>query len=126
LAVAAGITVLKLLSRSEPYLELENKGAQLHCGMEAILSKYQLRATVNRVGSMFTVFFGVDAVHNAEEARRCDRERFARFFHGMLARGVYLPPSPFEATFVSLAHQRRDLKKTLEAFGDWAKEESRG
>ncbi|MCZ6622120.1 MAG: glutamate-1-semialdehyde 2,1-aminomutase [Deltaproteobacteria bacterium] len=126
LAVAAGITTLKLLSRREPYLELDEKGSQLQCGMEDTLSKHHFRATVNRVGSMFTVFFGVDGVRNAEEARCCDRECFARFFHGMLDRGVYLPPSPFEAAFVSLAHQRRDLKKTLEAFENWAKEESRG
>ncbi len=126
LAVAAGITALKLLSHREPYLELDDKGAQLHCGMEDTLSRYQLRAAVNRVGSMFTIFFGVDGVRNADEARRGDRGRFVRFFHGMLDRGIYFPPSPFETAFVSLAHQRSDLKKTLEVFEDWAKKESRG
>ncbi len=59
-------------------------------------------------------------------ARQCDRDRFARFFRGMLDRGVYFPPSPFEAAFVSLAHGRGHLKKTLEAFEDWAKEETGG
>ncbi len=126
LAVAAGITALKLLSRREPYLGLDDKGAQLQFGMEDTLNRYQLRATVNRVGSMFTIFFGVDGVCNADEARRCDRGRFARFFHGMLDRGIYFPPSPFETAFVSLAHQRSDLRKTLGVFEDWAKKESKG
>ncbi len=126
LAVAAGITALKLLSRRESYIELDDKGTQLQFGIEDTLNRYQLRATINRVGSMFTIFFGVDGVRNADEARRCDRRRFARFFHGMLNRGIYFPPSPFEAAFVSLAHQRSDLKKTLEVFEDWAKKESKG
>jgi len=126
LAVAAGITALKLLSRRESYIELDDKGTQLQFGIEDTLNRYQLRATINRVGSMFTIFFGVDGVRNADEARRCDRRRFARFFHGMLNRGIYFPPSPFEAAFVSLAHQRSDLKKTLEVFEGWAKKESKG
>ncbi|MFQ5541673.1 MAG: glutamate-1-semialdehyde 2,1-aminomutase, partial [Candidatus Binatia bacterium] len=126
LAVTAGITALSVLSRRALYLELEDKGGRLHRGMEACLRKYQLHGTLNRVGSMLTLFFGVDRVHNAEEARQCDRDRFARFFRGMLERGVYFPPSPFEAAFVSLAHGRSDLKKTLEAFEDWAKGETGG
>jgi glutamate-1-semialdehyde 2,1-aminomutase len=126
LAVTAGITALRVLSRRELYLELEDKGGRLHRGMEACLRKYKLHGTLNRVGSMLTLFFGVDSVHNAEEARQCDRDRFARFFRGMLGRGFYFPPSPFEAAFVSLAHGRSDLKKTIEAFEDWAKEETGG
>jgi len=81
---------------------------------------------VNRVGSMLTLFFGVDRVRNAAEARDCDRARFVRFFHGMLKRGVYFPPSPFEAAFVSLAHTDGNLNKTLEAFEDWARGEAKG
>ncbi|MFQ5850641.1 MAG: glutamate-1-semialdehyde 2,1-aminomutase [Candidatus Binatia bacterium] len=126
LAVTAGITTLKILGQRQPYSELEAKGGQLQRGVEAILGQYRLRGTVNRVGSMFTVFFGVERVADAGEARSCDRERFARFFHGMLKRGVYLPPSPFEAAFVSLAHEREDVEKTLQAFDDWAKDETGG
>ncbi|MEE9550229.1 MAG: glutamate-1-semialdehyde 2,1-aminomutase [Candidatus Binatia bacterium] len=126
LAVTAGITALKVLSRRASYLKLEDKGGQLQRGMEASLRKYRLRGVVNRVGSMLTLFFGVERVRNAEEARQCDRDRFARFFRGMLDRGVYFPPSPFEAAFVSLAHGRSHLEKTLEAFEDWAKEETGG
>jgi glutamate-1-semialdehyde 2,1-aminomutase len=126
LAVTAGITALKVLSRRASYLKLEDKGGQLQRGIEASLRKYRLRGVVNRVGSMLTLFFGVERVRNAEEARQCDRDRFARFFRGMLDRGVYFPPSPFEAAFVSLAHGRSHLEKTLEAFEDWAKEETGG
>ncbi len=73
---------------------------------------------------MMTLFFGVDQVRNADDARKCDRKKFARFFHGMLSRGVYLPPAPFEAMFVSLAHSRADLDTTIRAFNDWAAKKS--
>ena len=62
----------------------------------------------------------VDQVTQPDHARQCDRERFARFFHGMLQRGIYLPPAPFEAMFVSLAHSTADLNKTIAAFDEWA------
>jgi glutamate-1-semialdehyde 2,1-aminomutase len=58
-----------------------------------------------------------------DEARQCDRRQFARFFHGMLKHGIYLPPAPFEAMFVSLAHSQSDLTRTIAAFGDWARRE---
>ena len=74
---------------------------------------------------MMTLFFGVDQVRNAEDARRCDRRKFARFFHGMLSRRIYLPPAPFEAMFVSLAHSRADLDATIRAFNDWAATEGK-
>jgi glutamate-1-semialdehyde 2,1-aminomutase len=64
---------------------------------------------------MFTLFFTDQPVHNYSDAKRADSARFARFFHGMLRCGVYLPPSQFEAAFVSLAHQSSDIEKTLAA-----------
>jgi glutamate-1-semialdehyde 2,1-aminomutase len=67
-----------------------------------------------------TLFFGVERVSNADEARQCDREKFARFFHGMLERGVYLPPAPFEAMMISLSHSGADLRKTITAFDSWS------
>lgn len=125
LAVAAGLSTLKQLARRRVYRELEKKGQTLQRGFEKILSEHKISGVVNRVGSMLTLFFGVGQVRDAAGARRCDKERFARFFHGMLKRGVYFPPSPFEAAFISLAHREEDLKKTVEAFGEWAGEESR-
>lgn len=121
LAVAAGIATLKLLSRRGIYRKLEAKGLKLEDGFKSVLKNYQLRATTNRVGSMMTLFFGVDRVTDPDEARACDRKRFRSFFHGMLKRGIYLPPAPFEAMFVSLAHSSADLAKTIGAFDQWAK-----
>ena len=123
LAVSAGVATLKLLSRPGVYAELEKKGRQLEDGFRAILAKYGIIATLNRFGSMMTLFFGVERVHDSDEARRCDRRQFARFFHGMLRRGIYLPPAPFEAMFISLAHSRADLDATIRAFDDWARTE---
>ena len=73
---------------------------------------------------MMTIFFGIDRVRNAAEARQCDRELFTRFFHGMLRQGIYMPPSPFEAAFLSLAHTSGDLGKTIAAFSEWLAAES--
>ncbi len=126
LAVTAGLVTLRELSRPGVYQELEAKGKKLQEGFETVLRKHQIQAVVNRVGSMWTLFFGVEQVRDATEARRCDGNRFARFFQGMLERGFYFPPSPFEAAFVSLAHDQSDLEKTVQAFEDWAREETKG
>jgi glutamate-1-semialdehyde 2,1-aminomutase len=119
LAVAAGLTTLELLSRPGIYKALDARGKTLQEGFEEVLGKYHMRATINRIGSMMTLFFGVEKVRNAAEARECDREVFARFFHGMLKRGIYMPPAPFEAVFLSLAHTGADLAKTIAAFDQW-------
>jgi len=126
LAVAAGLATLKQLAKGRAYSELEQKGKRLQEGLETVLRKHGIHAVINRVGSMMTLFFGTERVGNADDARRCDRERFVRFFHGMLNSGIYWPPSPFEAAFVSLAHSKNDLDKTLNAFEDWARKESKG
>lgn len=120
IAVAAGLTTLSLLSRRGTYDALEKRGQDLQSGFERVLKKNNIHGTVNRIGSMMTVFFGVEKVRNAMEARKCDRQFFARFFHGMLKRGIYMPPSPFETAFVSLAHTPKDVNKALDAFDDWA------
>jgi glutamate-1-semialdehyde 2,1-aminomutase len=126
LAVAAGLATLKVLSQRGLYTSLERKGRRLQEGIESILDRFHFPGLVNRVGSMLSLFFGRERVSDAEEARGCDRERFVRFFHGMLGRGIYFPPSPFEAAFVCVAHTDRDLAKTLQAFEDWAREDSVG
>lgn len=126
LAVSAGITTLNLLRRRGVYDQLNTKGAYLEQGFLDVLHRFGLRATINRFGSMMTLFFGVDRVTKADDARRADAKRFGNFFHAMLAQGIYLPPSPFEAMFVSLAHSTADLKKTIAAFSRWAEAQSRG
>ncbi|MDQ3041985.1 MAG: aspartate aminotransferase family protein, partial [Acidobacteriota bacterium] len=73
--------------------------------------------TLNRVGSMFTLFFTDRTVIDFDTAKTSDTEKFARYFNRMLESGVYLPPSQFEACFVSIAHKQNDLDKTIEASG---------
>jgi len=121
LAVTAGLATLQQLSRHGTYQTLEKKGKYLAESFARVLAKYKTKATVNRAGSMMTLFFGVARVSNADEARQCDREKFARFFHGMLERGVYLPPAPFEAMMISLSHSNADLHKTVAAFESWCR-----
>ncbi|HET9880957.1 MAG TPA: glutamate-1-semialdehyde 2,1-aminomutase [Candidatus Binatia bacterium] len=121
LAVTAGLATLQQLSRHGTYQTLEKKGKYLAQSFAKVLAKYKTKATVNRAGSMMTLFFGVARVSNADEARQCDREKFARFFHGMLERGVYLPPAPYEAMMISLSHSNADLRKTVAAFESWCR-----
>lgn len=126
LAVSAGLATLKELGRRGVYEILEERGRLLQEGFDSVLKNRGIKGVVNRVGSMMTLFFGAARVHNAADARRSDRGRFARFFHGMLKRGIYLPPSPFETMFVSLAHTERMLTKTVKAFHEWAGEDADG
>jgi glutamate-1-semialdehyde 2,1-aminomutase len=126
LAVAAGLATLKELARRGAYNELEEKGQRLADGLSSALTVHRIPGFVNRQGSMLTIFFGVERVDNAGDARRADQERFARFFHGMLERGVYWPPSQFEAAFVSLAHDLAAIDKAVQAFADWARGEAKG
>ena len=121
--VAAGLATLRALEEKGVYRELEEKGRKLEEGFKGVLSS-GVEGAVNRVGSMLTLFFGPDRIAAPEDARGCDRDRFSRFFHGMLARGIYLPPSQFEAQFVSLAHGDDDIAATVAAFADWAAEDS--
>ena len=122
IAVSAGLVTLELLSRSGTYEALEEKGRRLESEFRAILEQHRIKSALNRCGSLLTVFFGIDRVENAYDARKCDRKEFARFFHGLLSRGIYLPPSPFEAMFISLAHSNADLNATIRAFAQWAKQ----
>ncbi|HXT55427.1 MAG TPA: glutamate-1-semialdehyde 2,1-aminomutase [Candidatus Eisenbacteria bacterium] len=121
LAVAAGLATIKLLSRPAIYEKLEAQGAYLEEGMREILAHSRLEATINRVGSMMTIFFGIQRVSHPDEARNCDRNKFVKFFHAMLDRRIYLPPAPFEAMFISLAHSKNDLVKFLKAFDHWTR-----
>jgi glutamate-1-semialdehyde 2,1-aminomutase len=125
-AVATGLSTLKLLDSDESYTNLEINGQYLENAMIQVLQQYGLRGTVNRVGSMFALYFGVEHVTNAADARGSDQQQFARFFHHMLAGGVYFPPSPFETAFISLAHSRANLEQTVHCFKEWARSEHGG
>jgi glutamate-1-semialdehyde 2,1-aminomutase len=114
-AVRAGLKTLEILARPGTYAHLEGISARLGDGMADALGRSDLKGCINRVGSLVTPFLGVEAVLEAAEARRADTAMFARFFHAMLERGIYLPPSQFEAMFISLAHREADIDRTVAA-----------
>ncbi|WP_457637023.1 glutamate-1-semialdehyde 2,1-aminomutase [Oceanithermus sp.] len=114
LAMAAGLATLRVL-QTEPdiYDRLENYGAKLQAWLEETLGRAGVEHTINRVGSMLTVFFTSGPVRTFADASKTNTETFKRFFHGLLENGVYWPPSAFESAFISAAHGEEDLEKTL-------------
>jgi glutamate-1-semialdehyde 2,1-aminomutase len=117
LAMAAGLATLRILrdGSASAYPRLEVLSAHLEEGLSRAARNAGIPHVVQRVGSMLTLFFNADAVHNYEDARRSDTTRFARFFWEMLARGVYLPCSQYEAMFVSTAHTEVHIGQTIAA-----------
>ncbi len=115
LAMAAGIAALKALKRPGVYDTLERRSSRLAEGLAAAAEQAGIPAASNRVGSMLGLFFTDRAVNNFDDAKTCDLEQFARYYQGMLAEGIYLAPSQFEAGFVSLAHTEEDIERTIAA-----------
>jgi glutamate-1-semialdehyde 2,1-aminomutase len=115
LAVSAGLTTLRLLKSLNPYPQLERATARLVAGMNEAASEAGIQSVSNRVGSMFTTFFTQNPVTDWTSANQSKREAYARFFHAMLAEGVYLAPSQFEAGFVSTAHSDEIIERTIAA-----------
>ena len=115
LAMAAGLSTLRVLRDDPPYDRLEVLSARLEEGLRRAARDAKVPHVVQRVGSMITLFFNPEPVHNYEDAKRSDTRRFGRFFWEMLARGVYLPCSQFEAAFVSSAHTEAQIDQTIEA-----------
>ena len=115
LAMAAGCVVLDRLDDAGIYESLEEKGARLEAGLREGARAAGVTVTINRVGSMITVFFCAGPVTDYASAKRSDTGRFGRFFHAMLERGVYLPPAQFEAAFLSLAHGEAEIDETIRA-----------
>ena len=124
LAMAAGIAALeemnsqsgKRKAESEnKYAQLEQLGAQLEAGLTGTARSAKIPMTFNRCGSMFCGYFNGGPVWNLADAMKSDRERFKKFFHGMLAEGIYLAPSQFESGFISTAHTAADIEKTVRA-----------
>ena len=115
LAVAAGLATLRRLERENAYDRLEQLGSHLERGLLEAAEKAGVRARVNRVGSMFTLFFTNQDVFDFESAKTSDTQQFSRFFNAMLKQGVYLPPSQFEAAFISAAHTNADIDRTINA-----------
>jgi glutamate-1-semialdehyde 2,1-aminomutase len=115
LAMAAGHATLSVLERDpELFRRVEARTTLLAAGLREILTRRRIPGTVNTVGSMWTLFFGPTRVASMADVRSADRDRYARFFQGMLERGVYLPPSAFESAFLSDAHDEAEIDRTLE------------
>ncbi|MBO0780804.1 MAG: glutamate-1-semialdehyde 2,1-aminomutase [Ktedonobacteraceae bacterium] len=116
LAMAAGIATLRELLKPGQYERLEQKGRFLEEGMRRALKDSGTIAQLRRVGAMFCLYFNTEPVKNYAIAKRSDTARFARYFWSMLQHGIYLPPSQFEACFISLALEDTMLQETITAF----------
>jgi glutamate-1-semialdehyde 2,1-aminomutase len=113
LAMEAGLAVLKKLARTHFYEHLQDKTTYWTMGLRKILTPG--RQTLQSLGGLFTLFFRANAVHDFSMATDSDQDLYGKFFHGLLGRGIYFPPSPFEAGFVGAAHTKAQLTKTLRA-----------
>ncbi|MBN8248374.1 MAG: glutamate-1-semialdehyde 2,1-aminomutase [Verrucomicrobia bacterium] len=113
LAMAAGAAALDALASGEIYRHIETLGAHLEAGMTEAARAAGVPVRWQRIGSMFCGYFTDQPVHHLGDALRCDRQRFARFFHGMLDAGIYFAPSQFEAGFLSAAHTPEDIEHTI-------------
>lgn len=119
LAMAAGLTTLRATAEPDFYERLEQLGERWRRGMSDAASSSGVSCTINQVGSMVSIFFTGDPVTDFDSAARSDTEAFKDFFWHMLARGIYLAPSQYEAGFISVAHTEEDLTRTFEAAGEW-------
>lgn len=115
LAVQAGIATLEQLQKPGVYEDLEEKGKQLAEGLRKAAADAGVPVQINQIGSLLSVFFTAGDVEDLDSALRSDQNSFRQFFLSMLDEGIYLPPSQFEAWFISLAHVEEDLEKTVEA-----------
>ena len=122
LALAAGLAQLRLLEEQDGFAQLEKLGAQLEAETRAALKATGRDFTFYRVGSMFCLYFTAKPVHNLDDAKTADTKAFARFFHALLDKGIYLAPSQFETGFISTAHTPEDIAETARAVRDALRE----
>jgi len=115
LAMRAGIAALKQLTKPRLYEEMAQLAQRLVSGLRAELTAAAIPAQINAMGSLATIFFAPGPVRNYADAKRSDTKRYGQFFREMLARGIFLAPSQFEAAFLSAAHQSADIDRTLAA-----------
>jgi len=115
LSMTAGLVTLRRLRNKSVYERLERASKKLCEGLAAAAKEAGIPTVTNRVGSMWTSFFTTEPVVDWDTANKSDRQLYAKFFHAMLANGVYLAPSQFEAAFVSLAHTDEVIERTIQA-----------
>jgi len=123
LAMSAGLAALtEIKTHPEVYKLLEEKSAYLENGWKENIKRLGKNYQINRIGSMMTLFFTEKKVTDYYSAIKSDATLYGKYFHGMLNRGIYLPPAQYEALFVSASHSKEDLDKTIEANYDALKE----
>jgi glutamate-1-semialdehyde 2,1-aminomutase len=115
MAMQAGLATLKELKNKKIYDQLEAKAEKLEKGFKNNIKDLNFPAYFNRVGSMFTLFFTEKKVKNYQDVKNCNLELFAAYFKEMIEAGIYLPPSQFEANFISSALSEENLDKTIAA-----------
>jgi glutamate-1-semialdehyde 2,1-aminomutase len=115
LATAAGIATLKVLRDTDPYPRLQQLSTRLALGLKEAAKAVGVPVQIGWCNSMMTLFFADEPVIDWPSAAKCDTQRFARYFWGLLSRGVYMPCSQFEALFVSAAHTEADIDQTIAA-----------
>lgn len=118
LAMAAGAAQLRALRDGDAYERIERVGSALIAGLRDVFAAARVAAQIERIGSMWGLFFNADPVSDLATAKKSDTKAFGRFFHEMLGRGVYLAPSQFEAAFLSAAHCDDDVERTVSAARD--------
>ncbi len=121
-AMACGAKTLEILIEENPYKTLDERAARMAEGISSILKEKGIPHRINRAGSMFTVFFTDREVTNYEDAKTSDTQLFSRFFNALLGQGILIPPSQFEAWFLSTAHTDDDISLALERIGDAVRE----
>lgn len=126
LAMGAGLATLRELEKPGAYETLEEKSALLAAGLQGAVRQAGAEVTLNRLGSMVSCFFTRGPVVDYKSAASSDSDRFKNYFQAMLAKGIYLAPSQFEASFVSLAHSKEDIARTVEASQESLKEIFKG
>jgi len=116
--MTAGLTTLNLISKPDFFKKLSANTKMLVHGLQAKADKAGIPFTTNHVGGMFGIFFSKDKkITSFKQVMNCNQEHFKKFFHGMLNKGIYLAPSAFEAGFVSKAHSKKDIEKTISVAG---------
>lgn len=115
LAMKAGYTTLCELQKRNPYADLDARAKRLKEGLAAAADAHGVRATINQVGSLLTVFFTDRLVHTYADAQTSSVDQYRIFFQALLAEGIHLPPSQFECWFISTAHTDADIEKTIQA-----------
>ncbi len=122
LAMAAGLQTLRILKEEGTYKKLEKRTEELVDGIKAIARDEGVPLQINHIASMFSIFFTDEPVNDYNSALKSNTDLFIKYFYAMLKRGIYLAPSAFEASFVSLAHRKKDIDYTLKAVKESLKE----